>query len=665
MIFGIYSDQSSNYLNPTNPKTGDEITIKIRIPKKYGEVSGKLYLATKKNTHRYKHTNMSLEYENDYFWYYSTSFKLTERFIRYHFEINFSNENKIIKYDSQGIVNNRYIEDFVIIPDFEVPEWSIGAVYYQIFPDRFNNGDPSNDPVNGEYIYDGEPIIKKEWDELPHPTKGHKEFYGGDLQGIIEKLDYLQDLGIEVIYLNPIFVSPSPHKYDTQDYEHIDPHLGVIIEDNDDINEKYKVRTTSEKNLIESDNLFAKLVEEAHKRNIRIVLDGVFNHCGSYHKWVNEYNVYGKDMGVINNPNAPESEYFYWNEDGYEGWWGYKSLPKLNYDKTMLLWKYISEIGEKWVSNSFNADGWRLDVARDLGKNKNVNKTFWRYFRTIVKRANKDAIIFAEDYESPKEWIENLSWDGIMNYIGSMDPISYFLTGIEKHNDDFKPELIGNSEWFIHQLKWAWSQLPLNSKYISLNQLSNHDHSRWATRTTKKIGRAHILGHEEAEKGIDWEMFKIGYLMNFTLPGSPGLYYGDEIGLSGWTDPDNRRTFPWDKLNEEEYKHRLNFMKNMIKFYKWNHVLRNGSIEFLKWDKGFLSYGIWNNNEHLLVIININEEEYEYEIPVWIAEIYEGSLKPIFSTKGVKNESINVYNGIINGYIEGKTAIVYKKIEFL
>ncbi|WP_276318774.1 alpha-amylase family glycosyl hydrolase [Marinitoga lauensis] len=123
------------------------------------------------------------------------------------------------------------------------------------------------------------------------------------------------------MYLNPIFVSPSPHKYDTQDYEHIDPHLGVIVEDTDNLKEKYKVRTTSEKNLIESDNLFKKLVDEAHKRNIKIVLDGVFNHCGSYHKWVNEYKIYGEDVGVANDPNVPESEYFYWNKDGYEGWW--------------------------------------------------------------------------------------------------------------------------------------------------------------------------------------------------------------------------------------------------------------------------------------------------------------------------------------------------------
>ncbi|WGS64382.1 glycoside hydrolase family 13 protein [Marinitoga aeolica] len=662
MILGIYSDQSENFLNPTNPKIGDEVTIKIRVPKKYGKVSGNLYLLTQKNSNKYKHTPMHLENENELFWYFSSNFLLTERFIRYHFELNFINHNKKIKYDARGIVENRHIEDFVIIPEFEVPKWAIGAIYYQIFPDRFYNGDPSNDPVDGEYIYDGEPIKKKQWNELPHPTKGHKEFYGGDLQGIIDKLDYLKDLGIEVIYLNPIFVSPSPHKYDTQDYDHIDPHLGIIIEDTNNMEEKYKIRTTSKKNLIESDKLFKKLVDEAHKRNIKIVLDGVFNHCGSYHRWVNEYKIYGEDIGVANNPNVPESEYFYWNKDGYEGWWGYKSLPKLNYDKTMLVWKYISEIGKKWVSHPYNADGWRLDVARDLGKRKSVNKTFWRYFRKIVKRANKDAIIFAEDYESPKEWIENLSWDGVMNYIGSMDPISYFLTGTEKHNDDFKPDLIGNSEWFINHLRWAWSQLPLNSKYVSLNQLSNHDHSRWATRTTKKIGRVYSAGHKEAENNIDWEIFKIGYLMSFTLPGAPGLYYGDEIGLAGWTDPDNRRTFPWEKLNETEYQNRLTFMKNMIQFYKEHFSLRNGSLEFLKWDKGFISYGIWNNNEHIVVIININDTPYKFEIPVWLSEIKNGKLKVVFNTKSVEFKEIEAYNGIIKGNIPEKTAIAFKKL---
>ncbi|WP_240739562.1 alpha amylase N-terminal ig-like domain-containing protein [Marinitoga lauensis] len=179
MILGIYSDQSENFFNPTSPKIGDEITIKIRVPKKYGEVSGNLYLLTQKNSNRYKHTPMHLERENELFWYFSTKFKLTERYIRYHFEIDFIERRKKIKYDSRGVVKNRHIEDFVIIPEFEVPEWAIGAVYYQIFPDRFNNGNPTNDPVDGEYIYDGEPIRKKQWNELPHPTKGHKEFYGG------------------------------------------------------------------------------------------------------------------------------------------------------------------------------------------------------------------------------------------------------------------------------------------------------------------------------------------------------------------------------------------------------------------------------------------------------------------------------------------------------
>ncbi|WP_175419623.1 glycoside hydrolase family 13 protein [Marinitoga sp. 1154] len=662
MIFGIYSDQSKNFFNPTNPKIGNEITIKIRVSKKLGPVSGKLYLSTQKHSHKYKHSIMKLEKENEFYWYFSKKFTLTNRLIRYHFELDFIKINRKIKYDSQGIVEKRPIEDFVIIPDFEVPDWAIGTIYYQIFPDRFYNGDPSNDPVSGEYIYDGEPIKKKNWDELPDPDKGHIEFYGGDLKGIIDKLDYLKDLGIEAIYLNPIFVSPSPHKYDTQDYEHIDPHLGVIVEDSENLDEKYKVRTTSKKNLIESDKLFSNLVEEAHKRNIKIILDGVFNHCGSYHKWVNEYKIYGENEGIANNKELPESEYFYWHGEEYEGWWGYKSLPKLNYNKTMLVWKYISQIGEKWVKHPFNADGWRLDVARDLGKGKRINKTFWRYFRKIVKKANKNALIFAEDYESPKEWIESLSWDGIMNYIGSMDPISYYLTGMEKHNDDFKPELIGNSEWFIKQLKWAWSQLPLNSKYVSLNQLSNHDHSRWATRTTKKIGRANTLGHKEAEFDIDWDIFKIGYLMAFTLPGAPGLYYGDEIGLPGWTDPDNRRTFPWKKLHENLYQENLNFMKNMIQFYKEHNVLRNGSIEFLSWDKGFIVYNIWDNKENLIVIVNINNFTYKFEIPVWLSEINNGNFKIIYSTKTVTGKEFSVYNGILEGDISKKCAIVLQKI---
>lgn len=192
--------------------------------------------------------------------------------------------------------------DFAINPGFKTPGWVKGAVIYQIYVDRFYNGDKSNDVVDHEYNYIGEHVNRVEnWDKYP-ATMGVREFYGGDLEGVIQKFDYLQDLGIQCIYFNPLFVSPSNHKYDIQDYDYIDPHFGKIVEDGGDVlpegvwdnskATKYIKRVTSLANLEASNELFAHLVDEAHKRGIKVIIDGVFNHCGSFNKWLDRERIY-------------------------------------------------------------------------------------------------------------------------------------------------------------------------------------------------------------------------------------------------------------------------------------------------------------------------------------------------------------------------------------
>ncbi|BBE31062.1 alpha-glycosidase [Tepiditoga spiralis] len=650
---GIYSDQTKLYLTPEEPIVGEKVKIRVRVPKYLGKVLGSVYVTPEKNIKKYRNIKMKLIKETELFVYFERSFIMPDRNIHYHFEIELLDKNQKIKYDAMGLVNKRSIHNFVLIPNFKTPEWSHGSIYYQIFVDRFNNGDKTNDPVNDEYIYDGKKIIKKEWNELPSQENGHREFYGGDLKGIMDKIDYLKDLGVETIYLNPIFVSPSPHKYDTQDYENIDPHFGKIVEDTEDIKEKYKVRTTFKSNLKASNSLFLDFVNTLHKNNIKIILDGVFNHCGSYHKWVDELNIY--DDGVKNNKNSKYKENFYWNGENYEGWWGYSTLPKLNYSNIKLR-EYIANIGIKWVDN-YKIDGWRLDVADDLGKSKEENIEFWKFFNKKIKSKNKDTIIFAEVYKSPLEWIEKKSWDSIMNYITCMDPVSYFLTGIEKHNDSINESLFMNSNEFIKSVTHALSQLPMNSKFIALNQLSNHDHSRWMTRTTRKIGRINTIGHEEAAKDIDLDVFKIGIMMMFTLPGSPGLYYGDEIGLAGWTDPDNRRPFPW---NEVENNKILNFIKKIISIYKKNNALRKGSFEFLNNDGGYLSYGLWNDEKKYIVIINREEIEKNVNIPVWLLEINQGKANLLISNQETNQEELNFNNGNLNFIAPKKSAFIFE-----
>ena len=204
-------------------------------------------------------------------------------------------------------------------------------------------------------------------------------------------------------------------------------------------------------------------------------------------------------------------------------------------------------IAQKWVSPPFNADGWRLDVAADLGINPNFNHYFWKKFRDAVKKANPNAIILAEHYGDASSWLQGDQWDTIMNYDAFMEPVSWFLTGMEKHSEDFKKDLLNNSIVFRDTMLYQMARLSKQSIQISMNELSNHDHSRFLTRTNKTVGRLHTLGYEAANRGINKGIMKEAVVIQMTWPGAPTIYYGDEVGVAGWTDPDNRRTYPWGK----------------------------------------------------------------------------------------------------------------------
>ena len=221
------------------------------------------------------------------------------------------------------------VYDFTIAPGFHTPEWAKGAVMYQIFVDRFSSGDTNNTVEDCEYYYIGD-YSRKVTDWRKNPSfMGVREFYGGDLQGVMNKLDYLQDLGVDVIYFNPIFVSPSNHKYDIQDYDYIDPHYGKIVsdggetlKDGDTINahaSKYIKRVTDKANLESSNTFFVQLVEEIHRRGMKVILDGVFNHCGSFNKWMDREQIYenqeGYEPGAYVSADSPYRSFFKFNND--------------------------------------------------------------------------------------------------------------------------------------------------------------------------------------------------------------------------------------------------------------------------------------------------------------------------------------------------------------
>ena len=627
----LFCDGTASYVNPPQPAENETITLRFRTAK---DDVDRVRLMTGVGGYDMKKESTRGEFD-----YYTINWRLNEEPFRYCFEIQDGDE--LCYYNKCGTSKEIVaFYEFVIVPGFSTPDWAKGAVMYQIFTDRFYNGDKTNDVESREYFYIGDYSRKvTDWNKYPDKM-GVREFYGGDLQGVIDKLDYLQDLGVEVLYFNPLFVSPSNHKYDIQDYDYIDPHYGVIVEDGGEVlaegmtenrlATKYQKRTTDIKNLEASNQLFIKLVEELHRRGMRIILDGVFNHCGSFNKWMDRERIYENqedyEPGAFISPDSPYRSYFrFFKEEpgnwpyntNYDGWWGHDTLPKLNYEDSMKLENYILYIGRKWVSPPYNVDGWRLDVAADLGRSNEYNHQFWKKFREAVKDANPEAIILAEHYGDPSDWLQGDEWDTVMNYDAFMEPVTWFLTGMEKHSDEAREELRGNADNFVGSISHHMSNMLTPSLQVAMNELSNHDHSRFLTRTNHMVGRVEHLGPKAAEEYVNEAIMREAVAIQMTWVGAPTIYYGDEAGVCGFTDPDNRRTYPWGNENQEL----LNFHKEMIRIHKEHPALRTGSLNILSWDENVLAYGRFLGEDRIVAIINNRSELTEVTVPVWQVEV--------------------------------------------
>ena len=627
----LFCDGTEGYVYPPEPKESELVTFRFRTAKDDADRVG---LVTSADTYV-----MEKECTQGEFDYYTFETRLGEEPFRYCFEVQSGTEKY---YYGRCGISREILEyyNFVVVPGFSTPDWAKGAVMYQIFTDRFYNGDKSNDVETNEYYYIGDYSQRvTNWDKYP-ANMGVREFYGGDLQGVMDKLDYLQDLGVEVVYFNPLFVSPSNHKYDIQDYDYIDPHYGKIVDDGGEVlpngvtdnsqATKYKKRTTGLKNLEASNELFIKLVEELHRRGMKVILDGVFNHCGSFNKWMDRERIYegeeDYEPGAYVSADSPYRSYFRFFKEGpenwpyngnYDGWWGHDTLPKLNYEDSVKLENYILYIGRKWVSPPYNVDGWRLDVAADLGRSNEYNHEFWQKFRRAVKDANPNALILAEHYGDPSDWLKGDEWDTVMNYDAFMEPVTWFLTGMEKHSDEAREELLGNIDNFIGSMAHHMSNMLTPSLQVAMNELSNHDHSRFLTRTNHMVGRVEHLGPEAANEYVNKAVMREAVVMQMTWVGAPTVYYGDEAGVCGFTDPDNRRTYPWGHEDQEL----IAFHKEAIRIHKEHPALKTGSLKILGGEENILSYARFKGHDRIIVVINNRSERAEVKVPVWEAEI--------------------------------------------
>ena len=647
LLNAIFSDETELFRSPSEPDPGDTVRIRLRV--KNGSAKRVLLYISEPEMAILMHKASS----DLYYDFYEAELVCLSNKISYSFIIEMAACTVVFEKAGARVLAHEEKPDkklaFSFTPGFHVPAWAKGAVQYQILTDRFRNGNPENDVQNNEYYYvQGHVAHAESWD-APVTEADIRVFYGGDLQGVCEKLDYLQSLGVEVIYFNPLFISPSSHKYDVQDYDHIDPHFAVIEDDVEHAMQswekhngyapRYIRRVTSVYNLYASDAYFARFCEELHRRGMKIILDGVFNHCGSFNKWMDREGIYlgkpGYESGAYQDLDSPYRKFFTFREKGsgryadYEGWWGYETLPKLNYEGSPELCEKIYSIAEKWASAPYCIDGWRLDVAADLAHSDEFNHRFWKEFRRRVKAVNPDLLIVAEHYGDATAWLQGDEWDTVMNYDAFMEPVTYFLTGMEKHSDSYNPELYQNGPAFFKTMlqKMACMQEP--SLYSAMNELSNHDHSRFLTRTNRVVGRLGTLGAKAAEKGISKAVFREAVTIQMTWPGSPTIYYGDEAGQVGWTDPDCRRTYPWDHEDTDL----ISLHRTLTKLRKAHPVFRSGSVRPLYSDTGVIAYARFDAEECAVVCINNTEKA--CSVKLFVRDVFvkdDATFRTVFCT---------------------------------
>jgi len=431
-------------------------------------------------------------------------------------------------------------------PDTSTPQWVHDAIFYQIFPDRFAASPKLAKPNNLE-----------PWDSAPTP-RGYK---GGDLLGVAERLDYLQDLGITALYFTPVFQSASNHRYHTHDYYLIDPLLG-------------------------GRPAFDTLLKEAHRRNMRVVLDGVFNHASRGFFQFND---------ILENEGAsPYLDWFdvkgfpmnaYWGKPNYRAWVNLAALPEFNHANPQVR-RYIMDVARYWVDQGI--DGWRLDVPFCFG-----DDGFWQEFRAVVKAANPQAYITGEIPGDATQWMQGDQFDGVMNYLLTYACWGFFgggnldwdLIGHWAREDHGGLWIKPGAEAFAASVTHLLERYPTPNVQAQLNLLDSHDTAR-------------VISIFKGDRAA----FRLAETFLFTYPGAPCVYYGNEIGLEGGKDPDCRRAFPWDKAR---WDHDLRgYLQKLAAIRQAHPALRDGGFKVLHAAGDVIVYLRWNGDERIVVALN-------------------------------------------------------------
>ena len=513
----IYSDGSAAFVSDPSPRMGDTVTVRIRF---YEDAPvGAVVLRCMPNGQNIW-LDLQEESRDRGFVYWSVRMPMWEKRMHYHFCL--VADDGIYYYNQHGVHTRipDHTHDFVLLSDYVQPEWVKSAVFYQIFPERFCNGDPANDLRAGELVVNGYPSIQMRWEDDPLDwEQGHcMDFFGGDLQGIREKIPYLKELGVTALYLNPIFDAPSVHKYDCIDYFHVDEHFG-------------------------GDEALAQLSAALHENGMKLILDISINHTGAAHRWFNRDGLYfDKSIGAYNNPDAPERKFYFFHPGNtYTEWKGVHDMPTLNYTSEELrdiIYRGSAAVLRKWLKPPYSIDGWRFDVADTFARKDELQLAhrLWPEIRQSIRSVNPQAYILAEDWGDCAQYLQGNEWDAPMNYYGCGRVIRQFLG---------QPDLFMAKEPLLRDVPYHMTARDMKNRVME--HLAKLPYVMWENQFN--LFDSHDASRLHNDPKISRAGFRGAVIFQFLLTGAASVYYGDEAEIDGTLGAMEgcRYPMPWDR----------------------------------------------------------------------------------------------------------------------
>ncbi len=619
----IYSEVNSQFVSNPYPVFGETITVRIRFFKENPVEAVVLHAVMHGTSQRYS-MREDRDGEGLFFTWYRVDIPVEAPRIQYSFELQ--TEEGFYFYSQRAVTRMHQTEDndFVIIADFDNPAWVPGAVFYQIFPDRFRKGDSSCGVRAGEYSFDGGTAKALEWGTIPPEYDEGRclDFFNGDLAGIREAIPYFKDLGVTALYINPIFQARTNHRYDCTDYFHVDEHLG-------------------------GDEALADLMHALHNAGIRAVIDVSINHTGIDHPWF---------VRALEDPESREAGFYYRAEDNgseraesgrYVYWFDVPTLPQLNYSSgelRELLWRSEDSMVCKFLKPPFSIDGWRFDVAPQVGRYRRDQycHDIWREVRAAAKEKNDQAYLIGEHWEDHIRYVQGDQWDGAMNFFGSGRLLRLWAGERDRFlNDNWghspQPGRKISAEELAEALRTRISRIPNQLAYRAFNLLDCHDTPRF----------------HNNEDVFDWEIYRGMIMLLFLLPGAVNYYYGDEVGLAGHVHSVEGARYAMEWNPEKQRAEFLHLYRTLGRLKSSEPALAEGGWKILYAAGEQLVFSRFLNETGFILVLNRQETAAEILIPAAAV----GAVEAVDLFSGSKGA---ITGGILTAELQPRQSILYR-----